>query len=108
LLIGALKAVLGARGPNAAPCFLAMLVDEPTTTLAALQAHRSLNRAAKRFLRLDLIHSPDIKADDEKNHGGGVQLGAADWCEISAALIIAAARRGCVEGERVMRIDQPL
>lgn len=61
-----LKAALGARGPHAAPCFVAMLVDEPTTTLAARQAHRSLNRAAKRFLRLDLIHNPDIEADDEK------------------------------------------
>jgi hypothetical protein len=72
-----LKAMLGASGSkaglpgrarggaNIAPCGVALLIDAPASAQTALQAHRSLNRAVTRFLRLDLIHAPDIQADGE-------------------------------------------
>jgi hypothetical protein len=73
----ALKAMLGASGSkaglpgrakagaNIGPCGVAVLIDAPTSAAAALQAHRSLNRAVTQFLRLELIHAPDIEADGE-------------------------------------------
>jgi hypothetical protein len=79
----ALKSMLGASGSNggapgrsnagvnAGSCGIALLIDAPTSAAAALQAHRSLNRAVTRFLRLDLIHAPDIEAD-----GAGMRAAA--------------------------------
>lgn len=73
----ALKAMLGASGSkaglpgrakagaNIGPCGVAVLIDAPTSAAAALQAHRSLNRVVTQFLRLELIHAPDIEADGE-------------------------------------------
>lgn len=52
-------------GANIAPCGVALVIDAPASAQTALQAHRSLNRAVTRFLRLDLIHAPDIQADRE-------------------------------------------